>query len=400
MNLVEVTNKFDIPTAALNHYPLGNGHINSTFLIYAKYVLQKINSVVFKDIDLLMNNVFKVTEYLRNKGFESLHAIKTRDGKLYYEENGSYYRLYDYIQDSVCYEKISGNMYLVYCDAKAFGKLHRALAKFDASKLGEVIPHFHDTKQRYQNFLDAVKEDKCGRVQTCLEEIETIKKYADEYGVIMDGIANGEISYSVTHNDPKINNVMFDKFSGDIRAVIDLDTIMPGSFLFDFGDSLRSLFTGDNEDSEDLSKLVVNYDVFEAYTKGYLSEMKDVLKPREIELLPFSAFLLTIECGMRFLEDYLRGDVYFKIKHPDHNLIRARTQIKLAEDIYNNLNQLSSIVKKVNKNIDHMIAIGIDVGGTSIKGGAIDAKGKILDYFKMDVIKGEPQEEPVKKIIN
>ena len=404
MNVIDIANHFNLPNPAINAYRFGNGHINSTFLVYTKgggkYVLQKINNTVFKDIDLLMNNVFNVTDYLNNMGFESLHAIKTKAGKLYFRDDESYYRLYDYIQDSVCYEKVSGNMYLVYCYAKAFGKLHRALARFDVKKLGEIIPHFHDTRKRYENFLAAVKEDKCGRVDSCLDEIETVKRYADEYGVIVDGIENGEITRSVTHNDPKINNVLFDKFSGDIRAVIDLDTVMPGSYLFDFGDSLRSLFTGDNEDSDDLSKLVVNCDAFEAYTKGYLSEMKDVLTRREVELLPFSGFLLTIECGMRFLEDYLRGDVYFRTKYPEHNLVRARTQLKLAEEIYHNMGQLTSIVKKVNKNIDHMIAIGVDIGGTSIKGGAIDGKGKIFDYFHMDVIKGEPQEVTAQKIID
>ena len=404
MRPIEIVNSFDIPDIAINSYPLGNGHINSTYLIYTKggkkYVLQKINSNVFKDIDVLMNNVFAVTEYLRDKGFESLHAIKTKDGDLYLKDESSFYRLYDYIEDTVCYEKSSGNMFLVYCLAKAFGKLHKTLADFDTSKLGEVIPHFHDTAQRYENFLAAVKEDKCSRVDTCLPEIEVVNSFRNEYSKIINGINSGEIANAVTHNDPKINNVLFDKFSGDIRAVIDLDTIMPGSYLFDFGDALRSLFTGDNEDSEDLRRLVINTDIFEAYAKGYLSEMSEVLTRREIELLPFSAFLLTIECGMRFLEDYLRGDVYFHTKYPDHNLIRARTQLTLAQDIYKHLDELSKIVKKVNKNIDHMITIGIDIGGTSIKGGSIDSSGRVLDYFQMDVVKGEPQLVTVQKIVD
>ncbi len=404
MKTIEIVNSFDIPDMAINTFPLGNGHINSTFLVYTssnkKYVLQKINSNVFKDIDLLMHNVFAVTEFLRAKGIESLHAIKTKNGDLYLKDENSYYRLYDYIEDTVCYEKSSGNMFLVYCLAKAFGKLHKTLAEFDTSKLGEVIPQFHDTEQRYKNFLEAVKEDKCSRVDTCLSEIEIVNSFKNEYNKIMDGIRSGEISNAVTHNDPKINNVLFDKFSGDIRAVIDLDTIMPGSYLFDFGDALRSLFTGDNEDSEDLRRLVVNTDIFEAYTKGYLSEMSETLTRKEMELLPFSAFLLTIECGMRFLEDYLRGDVYFHTKYPDHNLIRARTQLTLAQDIYKHLSDLTMIVNKVNKNIDHMITIGIDIGGTSIKGGSIDYQGHVKDYFQMDVVKGEPQLVTIQKIVD
>lgn len=404
MKLMNIINQFDIPEVALNYYPYGNGHINSTYLVYVqgggKYILQKINNNIFADVDLLMNNVFNVTNYLRKQGFESLHAIKTKDGGLYFKDEDSYYRLYDFIEDTMCFEKVSDNMFLVYCDGKAFGKLHKALAKFDASKLGEVIPFFHDTKHRYEDFLKSLEENRSGRKETCLEEIKVVNSFKEEYSKIVDGINSGEISYSVTHNDPKINNVLFDKFSGDIRAVIDLDTIMPGSYLYDFGDSLRSLFTGDNEDSEDLSKLRVNFDVFEAYTKGYLSEMNGALTPKEIEFLPFSAFMMTIECGMRFLKDYIDGDIYFKTKYKDHNLIRARTQLTLAQDIYQNLDKLTAIVKKINKSIDNLMAIGIDIGGTSIKGASVNVQGKILDSFRMDVIKDEPQDVTVKKVID
>ena len=217
---------------------------------------------------------------------------------------------------------------------------------FDATKLYEVIPHFHDTYQRYLNLLDAIKSDKYHRVNNALKEIEAIKAWEKEYSKITDGIKHKEISLSVTHNDPKINNVLFNKESGNIRAVIDLDTVMPGSYLYDFGDALRGLFCGENEDSKDPSKLVVRKDVFEAYTKGYLSVMKDVLTKKEIELLPFAAFLLTIETGIRFLEDYLRGDIYFHTQYETHNLVRARTQIKLARDIYNSFDELNEIVKK------------------------------------------------------
>lgn len=403
MKIIDIINEFDIPETALNYYPYGNGHINSTYLVYVnggnQYVLQKINNNIFTDVDLLMNNVFNVTNYLRRNGFESLHPIKTKSGKLYFQDGDTFYRLYDFIQDSVCYEKVSNNMFLVYCDGKAFGKLHKALAKFDASKLGEVIPHFHDTKHRYEDFVKSLELNKSGRKDSCLEEIGVVNSFKKEYSKIIDRINSGEISYSVTHNDPKINNVLFDKFSGEIRAVIDLDTIMPGSYLYDFGDSLRSLFTGDNEDSEDLSKLYVNYDVFEAFAKGYLSEMSGVLTPKEIELLPFSAFLMTIECGMRFLKDYIDGDIYFKTKYSDHNLVRARTQLKLASEIYNNLDKLSAIINKIHKNAQHFIALGIDIGGTSIKGGAVNSEGKVLDSFRMDVIKNEPQAITVQKIV-
>ena len=402
MELIDITNRFDISGEAISYSPIGNGHINSTFLVNTttnqKYIIQKINTHAFKDVEALMSNVFKVTEYLNNNGFESLHAIKTKDGERYLKDNGNCYRLYDYIDDTICYEEVD-NMFLVYSDAKAFGKLHRALKRFDATSLSETIPNFHDTQKRYLNLLDAIKEDKLDRVKTCLPEIEFVKEHEKDYPVIIEGIKKGEIANAVTHNDPKINNILFDRFSGDTKAIIDLDTVMPGSYLFDFGDALRSLFTGDNEDSEDLRKLVVNQDIFEAYLKGYLSEMDEVLTPREIELLPFSIYLLTIECGMRFLEDYIRGDVYFKTNYPVHNLVRARTQLALAKDILKHLDELNAIVSKTKKNIKKMVSIGIDIGGTSIKGGIVNQQGKLLNDFKMPVVKNENPEKTVSKLI-
>lgn len=402
MEIIDITNKFDISGEAITYSPIGNGHINSTFLVKTtsnqKYIFQKINTHAFNDVDALMSNVFKVTDFLRINGFESLHAIKTKDGQRYYREGGNCYRLYDYIEDTICYEKVD-NMFLIYSDAKAFGKLHRVLKKYDASKLKETIPDFHNTYKRYQNLLEAIKENKCDRVKTCLDEIEFLKSKETDYSVIIDGIKSGEITNAVTHNDPKINNILFDKFSGDIRAIIDLDTIMPGSYLFDFGDSLRSLFTGDNEDSEDLNKLIVNFDIFEAYLKGYLSEMHSILTPKEIELLPFSVYLLTIELGIRFLEDYLRGDIYFKTNYPIHNLIRARTQIALAKDILKHYDELTAIVSKTKKNIKNMVVLGIDIGGTSIKGGVVNQHGELLQEFKMSVNRGEPQEDTINKLI-
>ena len=349
LNILEVLQSFNTWGEVINYYPIGNGHINSTYLCETstgyKYVLQRINNTVFKDVDMLMSNYSKVTKYLRHIGFGSIHLIKSKQNKYYFDNKGIQCRLYEYIDNVICYEKID-NMELVFKAANAFGKLHKALKGFDANELGEVIPNFHNTWQRYQNLLSAIKEDKLDRVKTCLDEINKVKSFEKEYSKVVDAIKNGDIPLAVTHNDPKINNVLFDKDSGEIRAVIDLDTVMPGSYLYDFGDALRSLFTGDNEDSEDLSKLVVNYEIFDAYAKGYLAEMKDVLTKKEKELLGFSAFLLSIECGMRFLEDYIRGDVYFKIARPDHNLIRARTQITLATNIFKNLDKLNSITKK------------------------------------------------------
>ena len=348
-NIIKTLENFNLWGEVSNYYPIGNGHINSTFLCEttngSKYILQRINNVVFKDVQVLMSNYSKVTAYLKSIGFGTIHLIKTKDGKYFSNDNGIYCRLYEYIDDAICYEKID-NLELVGKAASAFGKLHKALRGFDASELGEVIPNFHNTKQRYNNLLEAIKLDPLGRVKDCQKEINIVKGLSDKYSLIVDAIERKEIPLSVSHNDPKINNVLFDKKTDDIKAVIDLDTIMPGSYLYDFGDALRSLFTGSNEDSEDLSKLRVNYDIFETYTKAYLAEMKDILSKKELELLAFSPFLLSIECGIRFLEDYIRGDVYFKVSKEQHNLIRARTQITIALDILNNIDKLNSITNK------------------------------------------------------
>ena len=349
-NYLDIANQFEIDSKIISFVPVGNGHINTTILINTesgkKYILQRINTNVFKDVNSLMNNVFIITEFLKSKGFESLHTIKTKDGQLYLKDNGSCYRIYDYIDDSVCYEKVD-NIFLIYSNGKAFGKLHRALKEFDASQLKETIPNFHSTSKRYQNLLYAINENKFDSVKSCTNEILYLQSKKDDYSVIESGIVSKEITHAVTHNDPKINNILFDKFSGEIRAVIDLDTIMPGSYLFDFGDALRSLFTGNNEDSEDLSKLKVDFDIYTNFAKGYLSKMAKILTEKEIELLPFSAFLLTIECGIRFLEDYLRGDVYFHVSNPEHNLIRAKTQLTLAKNIFNNLDKLNEITNSL-----------------------------------------------------
>ena len=352
MDILLAASKFDINEQIIGYVPLGNGHINSTYLITTKskrnYVIQKINNNVFKDVDKLMENICMTTEFLASKGYETLNVARTKDGGKYLKVGDDYYRLYVYVDNVICYEGVN-DLDAVYSAAKAFGMLHKSLRDFDASKLNEVIPNFHNTQLRYETFLKSVEKDVANRVSTCKEEIDTVNKFKDLYSKIIDYIKSGEVKLAVTHNDPKINNVLFDETTNEIRAVIDLDTIMPGSYLYDYGDALRSLFTGEYEDSKDLSKINIDYPVFEMYTKGYLSEMKDVLNQKEVELLPFAVFLLTAELVIRFLTDYLDGDVYFKTAYPEHNLVRARTQMKLMNDIYNHLDQLNEIVQKCYK---------------------------------------------------
>ena len=346
INVEDIAKEFAVNGKIIEISPLGNGHINSTFLVKTSnnsYVLQKINDSIFKDVDLLMNNINEVTSFLRSNGIETLTIIPTTNGKLFAKVDEGYFRVYELIENALTYEEVKDKD-MLYNLGKAYGKLHKDLAKFDATKLGEVIPNFHNTKRRYENLLDAIKNAKIKRLHVCLEEIEQINKYEKEYDKVVNLINEGKIRTSVTHNDPKINNVMFDKNSGAIRCIIDLDTIMPGSYLYDVGDALRSLFTGENEDNKDTSTVGVDLEVFKAYISGYLSEMKNVLTETEINLLAFSGFLLTMECGIRFLEDFLREDIYFHTTYPEHNLVRARTQIKLANDIYNSLDELNRIV--------------------------------------------------------
>ena len=353
--LFEVTNEFDLQGTIKNVYPYGNGHINKTYLVSTdqkhKYVLQKINNNVFPDVDTLMSNILLATKHLKDKGMPTLNVIPYKDGKPYLLTNGEYYRVYDAIMNAVSYESVENEEMLTKL-GKTVGVFHKAFRDFDANKLSETIPNFHNTQKRYENLLNAIELDPLGRKKDVEIEIATVNKYKDEYSKIVDGIRDNKIKNAITHNDTKINNVMFDINSGEPICLIDLDTVMPGSYLYDVGDAFRSLFIGDNESTTDLSKITVSYPIFESFMKGYLAEMKDVLNPYEIEMIPFSMFLITMECGIRFLEDYIRGDVYFNCHYPKQNLDRCRTQIKLAEEIYANMKNFHDIVETLLKDIN------------------------------------------------
>jgi len=330
------------------------GHINKTFVVFTNkkgYVLQRINNVAFKDVDLLMNNICVVTNYLDSICEETMTVVFTKNGMPYFKtKDNEYFRMFNFVSDSICIEEIT-NISLVDKEAEAFGKLHKMLSKLDASLLKETIPHFHDTPKRYKDLMFAVNEDKLGRLSTCVEEVNYAKTLENKIDLVMKGLEDETIHYAITHNDPKINNILFDRKTGEVRCVIDLDTMMPGSILFDIGDTFRSLFTGANEDSNDLSLIKVDFEVFRHYVRSYLKEMKNEITPRELELIPYSAFLLAVECGMRFLEDYLRGDIYFRTKYETHNLVRCRTQFKLGREVEQNFDKLSKIVQEEFDNI-------------------------------------------------
>lgn len=348
---INILSNFNVDSKAIYCKPFGNGHINKTFEVKTEkgghYILQKVNDNIFKDVDMLMKNINYISSYLIEKGFESLQIIKTKDDKLYYQGEGHFFRVYLFSPNSIHFEKAEPNSPLIKETSEAYGDLHNNLAQLDASKLEEVIPDFHNTEKRFENFLKAVEINYNDRAKTCENDIKEIMAFKQYFGVINEGLKNKEINYTVTHNDPKINNVLFDKDTLKFKCVVDLDTVMPGTILYDFGDALRSLFTGDNECSKDLDKLKVDFKMYENYLKGYAKKMKHTLTKKEKELLPFSIFLMAIELAIRFLDDYLRGDVYFRVYNEDDNLTRSRTQLHLAKDIYNNMDKLNEMTKKI-----------------------------------------------------
>ena len=348
-NLFAIARDFKLNGEILDIFRYGEGHINSTFYIKTSekpYILQKINNYVFKDVDLLMNNINAVTKFIRSKGQESLEIVPTVEGKLYLSIEDEFYRVYVFVENSICYQRPE-NLDLVKSAGASFGSLHQALNDFPVEQIKEVIPHFHDTEKRFRDFKDALSKADETLKNNAQEEIKFILNHEETYGVVNKALKNNEIKMRVTHNDTKINNILFDATTGKFRCVIDLDTIMPGSMLFDIGDAFRSMFSGANEDNKDTSLLKVDFDVYKTYIKAYLGKMKNDLTKKEIELIPFSIYLLTIECGMRFLEDYLRGNVYFATKYKEHNLVRCRTQIALAKDVLNNLDKLNKITEEI-----------------------------------------------------
>lgn len=348
-NLYAVAYDFELTGNITDVAPFGEGHINTTFLITTdknKYILQKINHSVFKDVEALMNNIKVVTSFISSKGKETMNVIPSKDGKLFKEKDGEYYRVLEFVKDTVCYQEVGDNLELVRSEGEAFGELHYLLSDLNANLIEEVIPNFHNTEKRFLNFLNAKETASINKLEAAKKEIEFVENHEYTYSRINDEIKKGNVKTRVIHNDTKINNVLFDKKTGLYRCVIDLDTTMPGSVLFDIGDAFRSLFTGHNEDNPDLSLQKVNFPVFKSFISGYLSKMKNELSKKEIELIPFSIYLMTIECGIRFLEDYLRGNVYFHVTYEEHNLVRAKTQFALAESVLNNLKELNKIVEE------------------------------------------------------
>ena len=340
----------------------GEGHINETYLLILKdgdvttrYILQKINKSLFKEVDKLMNNIKIVTDFIREKvrkrggdiNREVLTIIYTKDGKPYFHdlEEDEYYRMYVFIERAIAYQKEERPGQFLK-SAIAFGNFANDLSDFDASQLYEILPNFHNTIVRYDNFCKSLSLDKCNRAASVKEEIEFVIKRKEYASRIVSLIKDGKMPLKVTHNDTKLNNAMLDEVTDEPVAVIDLDTVMPGSICYDFGDSIRFGCNTASEDEVDLSKVHFNITLFEEYVKGYLSSLNTSISKVEKDNLAFGAILMTYECGMRFLADYLDGDTYFHIKREKHNLDRCRTQFKLVKEMEENFDKMNEIVNK------------------------------------------------------
>lgn len=339
----------------------GSGHINTTFcLVYdengatKKYILQKINDKIFKNTDELMKNIEKVTKYLsklieKNGGDpkrETLSIIKTKNGELYY--NGGFdncFRAYEFIENATTYDLVKDKKDF-YESAISFGNFQYLLKDFNADTLYEIIPNFHNTVSRLDNLKKSIEKNPLNRVKNIEKEIQFILKREDDCHIICDALAKGKIPLRVTHNDTKLNNIMIDNITKKGLCVVDLDTIMPGTLLNDYGDSIRFGASTGLEDEKDLSKIECCMELFEAYTKGFLEGLKGNVTDEEKRLFPMGAKLMTLECGIRFLTDYIDGDIYFNTHYKEHNLDRARTQLKLVQDMENKWDIMVNIVKK------------------------------------------------------
>ena len=343
--------------------PFGEGHINETYAVYMpgsegmdvpRYVLQRVNIHVFKNPAQVMENIFSVTEYLRevirkeggDLDRETLSYIKTKSGDTYFEDaDGQPWRCLHYVPNSICHQTVEEPQQF-YQSARSFGHFLKQLGDYPVGYLYETIPRFHDTVKRFQDFAEAVRKDVKNRASQCREEIDFALAREADCGVLMNQLQEGILPLRVTHNDTKLNNILFDADTDQGLCIIDLDTIMPGLAANDFGDSIRFGASTAEEDEPDLNKVHFDLHLYELYVKGYLEMARDVLTPAEIDSLPWGARLMTLECGMRFLADYLQGDVYFKTAYPEHNLVRARTQFRLVKEMEEQFERMYEILRK------------------------------------------------------
>ncbi len=352
-NANQVISAFAFKGNLSSYEPFGHGRINSTYILDTdcgkRYVLQLINKNVFKQPDKLMGNAAAVTEYLRKNSdskYTTLRYVKDKETGLPYhiDQSGEYWRMYEYVPGA--------GMDVMECDedfyqcALGFGWFQNMLSDFPADTLHETIPNFHNTPDRYKKMKRSIDADVKGRVAQVQEELKYLFAKEEEAGIIQRGLDAGEVPLRVTHNDTKINNVLIDPDTHKAVCVLDLDTVMPGSSLYDFGDAIRFGAATGGEDTVDPTTMKCDLHLFEVYTRGWLEALPN-LSEKEVELLPYGAWIMTLELAVRFLTDYIDGDIYFKVSDPEHNLRRARNQLYLAMDMEKKLPEMHRIVKEL-----------------------------------------------------
>lgn len=362
--LAQVLEQFAFPATLLGAVRYGQGHINDTFCVLCqpregdciRFILQGLSSTAFPHPEELMENFVGITGYLRQKiretggdpARETLRHRKTRDGRDFYRDSqGKVWRVMDFIENTDCYQSTTPALFEA--SARAFGRFQYLLRDYPAQTLHETIAKFHDTEDRFQKFVAALEADRLGRAGEIPGEIRFVLDRKADCSVALDALRSGKLPLRVTHNDTKLNNILFDRKSREGICVIDLDTTMPGLSINDFGDSIRFGANHAREDERDLSKVNFDIGLYDAYTRGFLEGARGSLTAAELEYLPWGARLMTLECGIRFLTDYLEGDSYFHIQYPDQNLCRARTQFKLVSDMEKQFADMAAVVAKYAK---------------------------------------------------
>lgn len=349
----ELILKFRVKGAPCECSRYGCGHINETYLVTCdsglSYILQKINKKIFTDPEQLMENIAAITTYLTQESTDPrafMHLVPTTQGAVFYvDEAGEYWRMFEFVPSTICLQKAETPKDFYY-SGLAFGRFQGRLADFPAQTLHEPIRDFHNTRARFAQLHEAIDKADAARIDACRKELDFALAREAEAGAIVDKLANGQLPLRVTHNDTKLNNILFDYDSRTPVCVIDLDTIMPGSSLYDYGDAIRFGASTAAEDEKDLDKVWCDMELFRTYTEGFLTGCGSSLTDTEIEMLPVGAKMMTLECGTRFLADYLNGDVYFRTHYEGQNLDRARTQLKLVADMETKWEIMSQIVRE------------------------------------------------------
>jgi hypothetical protein len=361
-DLKKIGSNFLIYGDFVSGIPFGPGHINSTFAVtynqrgtQVRYILQRINKKVFKDVPALMSNIYRVTNHLREKlraldyqdiSRRVLTLILTKGGKTYHvDDKDNFWRSYFFIEKARAYNIIRNEQH-AFQAARMLGQFHRYLEDLPPPKLHEIIPDFHNTPARFAALEEAISRDTANRAEKAKKEIAFAFRFKPIVRRLIDLYDQEKIPERVTHNDTKLNNFMLDEESGVGLCIIDLDTVMPGLSLYDFGDMVRSATNSGAEDERDLSKVSFRMPIFESLVKGYLEEAKEFLSHFELDNLAFSGQLITFEIGIRFLADFLDGDVYFKVNREEHNLDRCRTQFKLVDEMEKLKEKMKAVVRR------------------------------------------------------